>query len=115
MKRSTQFLLLLNRRQTRAIVIGALVFVLVGLFPPWHHVYINEVGHERTEPAGFHVITQHPLPLASANWYTARISVGILALEWLAVIAATAALVRSLRNRNDAEAHPFNRYRMRSP
>ncbi len=100
----------MNRRQARVIVLGMVFLLAMGLYPPWHHIFVNEVGGQRIAFAGFGSITNPPHPLSGINWYATRISLDILFTEWAVVVATTAVLVFAMRNMNDAELRPFLRY-----
>lgn len=105
-------LLELNPRQGRVVVSAAILCVAMGLYPPWYHVYVNEVGTFRSVPGAYSYLLAPPVPLARENWYATHISFDILAIQWLGVAVAAALAVRGLKTKNDAESRPFDRYPM---
>ena len=92
-------LLLLNRRQTRALVFGALAFVLMGLYPPWERGYVNEVGHWFDRPAGFHWILTPPDIYNVPNYLGATVDWTMLFIQWAVVGGITVAFLWGLRDR----------------
>ena len=101
----------LNRRQTRALLIGIVAALAMGLFPPWDHVYVNDFGGQRLVPAGFGFIAAAPVPLSQFNWHHTQINLNLLLLEWAIAVGGTLFLVMSLRDKDGDVRRLMQRYR----
>ena len=103
-------LLRLNRRQTSAFIIGCLVMIVFGLFPPWNHVYMNELGGRRVVHAGHGGVLSPPTPLSSYNYYATNIDVVRLLFLWAVVAGVTYGVVVGMADRNTAADRLMRRY-----
>ena len=111
MGRLTQWALRLNRRQTRAFVLGLGGFLIAAMNPPWDFYLENELGGVRKISAGFHFAGSPPYyggemfhVEAHVNW--------LLFLLILAVCAAVAvAVVVGLRDKNSEANSTYGEYR----
>lgn len=95
----------MNTQTRRALAIGAVLFAVATLFPPWFYTYDRNgqymAGHTRT-PAGYHFVFLSPVPRAH-EWssdlpvfHGVEIDVSRLLIELIAAagVAAATALVR---------------------
>lgn len=76
-------LLTLNRRQTRAMLTGIFVCILMGLFPPWEQLYVNELGGWWDRPAGTSFILSPPEEHSMPNYMGATVNWTQLVVQWL--------------------------------
>lgn len=72
------------------LLCGAVVFVLIGLFPPWLYTYDVTATHSRSN-AGCSFILSPPLPRGNNNDYGIQIDMSRLLIEWACVLAAIGA------------------------
>jgi hypothetical protein len=100
----------LNSRQTRALVAGVFGFIFIGLFPPWNHVFVNEIGAIHRRPAGFHAILGPPDMSGNPNWRGCQVDWALLAIEWAVAVGITAVFIYGLRDRNPLTRRLLNRY-----
>lgn len=100
----------LNSRQTRALVAGVLGLIIIGLFPPWEHVFVNEIGAIQTRPVGFHGIMSPPDLSGHPNWRGCQVDWPILAFEWLVAAAVASSFVYGMRDRNPLTKRLLHRY-----
>ena len=77
---------MVNTRQRVVIVVGLLVLVLMGLFPPWEHV-VTEGSSVWSRDAGYHPLVSPPAPLTDGVQQV-RVDVSRLLIQ--AVVAAVA-------------------------
>lgn len=78
----------LNGRQRGIVVIGVVLFVLMGLFPPWTYTrYAQSIHSEK--PAGYALIISPPGPEKDAPAFGVKIDVSRLIVQWLVLAAAT--------------------------
>ncbi len=91
-------LLTLNRRQTRALVMGIVGFILMGLFPPWEHMYINELGAWYDRPAGFHFILSPPEQFYLSTYMGCTVNWTQMFVQWVLVVGVTMAYVWRFRD-----------------
>ena len=93
----------MNRAQTIAVWVGIVLVVLMGVFPPWNRVSEAPAYHlERS--AGYAPVFLPPLSLL--RYSHIRLNVRRLLVQWGAVVIATIALVRALRDEDEHEARP---------
>ena len=103
-------LLRLNRRQTSALITGILVFVVFGFFPPWNHVYVNELGGRRVVHAGHGGVMAPPSPMSTYNYYATNIDVVRLLILWVVVAGVTYGVVVGMADRNTEADRLLRRY-----
>jgi hypothetical protein len=92
-------LLLLNRRQTRALLFGLFMFVFMGLYPPWEHMFMNEVGGWFDRPAGFHWILTPPDLYNTPTYMGATVNWTQLFIQWGVVGVITLIFIWGLKDR----------------
>jgi len=77
--------MILNNKQRKIVIIGVVLFVLMGLFLPWKHTLDYEsIRWER--PAGYAFIALPPEPEGAIG---ARIDISRLIVQWLILAAAS--------------------------
>lgn len=81
----------LNKKQVRIVLAGAVLFVAMGLYPPW-----IETAHanaaERENPAGY-ALFMLPPEAEEGIVFGVRLDTSRLLLQWLVLSVATGALV----------------------
>ena len=80
--------MILNDKQRKVVIVGVLLFVLMGLFPPWTYMYDWQSIH-REKPAGYALIISPPGPEENGIPYGVRIDISRLIVQWLIIAAAT--------------------------
>ena len=103
-------LLRMNRRQTRAFVAGIGVMLLIGLYPPWNHVYVNELGARRTVPAGHGGLSAPPVSLTNYNLYGTHIDLIRLFVYWALAAGVTYGTIVAMGDANPNQARLMRRY-----
>lgn len=84
----------MNSSQRRAVVVGALVLLLMGLVPPWKHVRtFGSISSE--QPAGYHLILSPPSVRSSSHGFGwgVQLDFARLLMQCIVVIVATGAVV----------------------
>ena len=80
----------LKPARKRIVILLALVFVIMGLFPPWkQRVNTDRVRWER--PAGYHLIFEPPSVGHSA--IGVELDLARLAIQWVVLAAAAGVLI----------------------
>lgn len=82
----------INRKQRKIIVVGILVFLMMGIYPPWRHRVDAENQYKRVKtirPAGYHLIITPPTPLTKNIAYGVEIDTTRLFLQWFMVLVIT--------------------------
>lgn len=93
-------LLRLNRRQTNTLITGVFLLLMVTLYPPWVHVFGNEMGARREVPAGFHSLMMPPEIRGNIWWRGASIDWTLLFIEWAVTIAVVGVFIYGFRDKN---------------
>ena len=78
----------LNGKQRKIVVVGVLLFVLMGLFPPWTYTLDVQSTH-REKPAGYALIISPPGPEKDAPAFGVKIDISLLVIQWLVLVTAT--------------------------
>jgi len=78
----------LNDKQRKIVIVGVVLFVLMGLFPPWTYT-LDAPSVHREKPAGYALIISPPGPEKHAPAYGVRIDISRLIVQWLVLAAAT--------------------------
>jgi len=103
----------LNSKQVKILIGGLIVFVLIGLFPPW--IQCVDFGHEgaylKTErPAGYAPIFLPPLPEQSKKVLIfdecligVRLDIHRLFIQWLILIALTSCILLLFHKNHERE------------
>ena len=100
----------LNMRQTRAFVAGIAGLIVLGLYPPWDHVFVNEIGAVQKRPAGFHAMAAPPEMSGNPNWRGSQVDWVLLAIEWALAAGITGSFIYGMRDRNPLTRRLMNRY-----
>jgi len=92
----------LNKNQRVIITIGVVVFVLMGLFPPWTSVHKSYSA----EPSGYCFIGSPPRPYKYNNaglirTYKIKIDTTRLLIQWIVIIVASSGGVLIKGGRKD--------------
>ena len=77
----------LNENQKKIVIAGVVLFVLMGLFPPWTYTLDHESTH-RKRPAGYALILEPPGPESTHVAFGVEIDVWRLLVQWLVLGAA---------------------------
>ena len=67
----------LSPKQIRILVASAVIFIAMGLFPPWTYTLDAESSH-REKPAGYTLIIALPAPEARAAAFGVRLEISRL-------------------------------------
>ena len=111
MGRLTQWALRLNRRQTRAFVLGVVACLVAAVNPPWDFYLQNELGGVRKISAGFHFAGTPPYFYGEMFRVEAHVNWLFLLLIEAVCIGVTAAMVIGLRDKNNEASSTYGEYR----
>ena len=100
----------MNRRQTRTFLAGLAIMFLIGLYPPWNYVYVNELGARRTVPAGHGGLSSPPHPYNEYNLYGTYIDIVRLLIYWALTAGVTYGTIIALSDANPNQARLLRRY-----
>lgn len=109
--RLERWALRLNRRQTRALLLGLLGCLIVGMNPPWDFHLENELGGVRKVSAGFHFAGSPPYYGGTMFRTEAHVNWPILLLIEAVCLGVTIALILGLRDKNNEANSTFGEYR----
>jgi len=103
-----------NPKQVKILIGGLIVFILIGLFPPWIQ-YVDFGGREGDyfkveRPAGYGPIFLPPLPeeskkelIFSDEIIGVRLDIHRLFIQWLILIALTSCILLLFYKNHDRE------------
>jgi hypothetical protein len=77
-----------NSMKRPIITIGIIVFIIMGLFPPWKYT-LNAQGIHIEKPAGYALIIYPPKPEIIAEAYGVRVDISRLVIQWIILAVAT--------------------------
>jgi hypothetical protein len=80
--------MIFNDKQHKIMIVGVVLFVFMGLFPPWTYTLDAQSIH-REKPAGYALIVSPPGPERDAPAFGVRIDISRLIVQWLILGAAT--------------------------
>ena len=80
--------MILNEKQRKVVIVGIVLFFLMGLFPPWIYT-LNAQSINREKPAGYALIISPPEPEKNAVVFGVKIDISRLIIQWLVLAAAT--------------------------
>jgi len=80
--------MILNEKQRKVVIIGIVLFIIMGLFPPWIYT-LNAESVNREKPAGYALIISPPEPEKNAVVFGVKIDISRLIIQWLVLAAAT--------------------------
>jgi len=81
-----------NPKQLRILTAAGVIFVAMGLFPPWTYTLDMQSIH-REKPAGYALIVSPPNPEKDAPAFGVRLDISRLLIQWLVLAAATGGLL----------------------
>ena len=96
----------LNVRQTRALICGAVVFLWMGLFPPWEQLFMGPLGNPYVRQAGFDFILSPPDAFQNEYYLGATVNWTRLFILWAIVGALTVTYVWRFRDNLHDETPP---------
>lgn len=82
----------LNSKQLRILIAGVVIFVAIGLFPPWTYTF-NAESIPSEKPAGYALIVSPPNPEQAVPVFGVRLDISRLLIQWLVLVAATGSLL----------------------
>ncbi len=108
--RLQEWALRLNRRQTRALLLGVVISVLFAVNPYWYVIRDNGVGGRTRVPAGFHFVASPP---TSDDLFhiEAHIDWIVFAIIEAVCIGLTIGFVSGLRDKNNEARATYGQYR----
>lgn len=80
--------MILNDKQRKIVIVGVVLFVLMGLFPPWTYTLDLQSIH-REKPAGYALIVSPPEPERGSPAFGVTIDISRLIVQWFVLAAAT--------------------------
>lgn len=78
----------INEKQKKLIIIGVVVIILMGIFPPWTYTFKYKTANS-SEPAGYGFILSPPAKKSKALPHGIELDVTRLCVQWLIVSFAT--------------------------
>lgn len=78
-------------KHRRIVILGVVLFVLMGLFPPWIYIAAIPRGGPVEKPAGYYLLFDPPAPEKSGPIWGVRVDVVRLLVQWAVVGAFTGA------------------------
>jgi hypothetical protein len=98
----------MNKNQKKVIIVGLVLIVLMGLFPPWIHTFnVKAVNIERAGNYGFMFSPPPPernLSFLNEKLWGVRLDVSRLLIQWILVVVIVCGLVVLLKKDNVREA-----------
>lgn len=88
----------LNNNQRKIVMAGLILFLLMGLFPPWTYTLDVQSIH-REKPANYAFIALPPKPESTHLAHGVRIDISRLIVQWLVLTAAVSLGVFVTRRR----------------
>jgi hypothetical protein len=94
----------MNKSQKLALTIGAVIAILMGLFPPWACIsYFQFVG--QSNPAGYSFILSPPSPETDKPFSGVELDINRLVIQWIMVAIAISAALALLHKRGSSPPH----------
>lgn len=81
-----------NPNQLRILIAAGMIFVAMGLFPPWTYT-LDATSIHREKPAGYALIVSPPNPENDAPAFGVRLDISRLLIQWLILAAAAGGLL----------------------
>jgi hypothetical protein len=82
----------LNSLQRKIVIASAIIFVAMGLYPPWTYTLDSKSGLHEThsaKPAGYSLIVAPPAPERTSSAFGVRLDLVRLLVQWLVLGVAT--------------------------
>ena len=89
----------------RVAILGLLLFVAMGLCPPWVYTFSPTGAATTTRPAGYHLLFDPPKPDRNSSQAGIRIDISRLAIQW-AVLGALAGVAFVPHSRRSGSTQP---------
>ena len=77
----------LNSNQKNIVITAGVIFILMGLFPPWSYTVGATVHSEK--PAGYALIIAPPEPESKAAAFGVKLDFSRLIVQWMVLAALT--------------------------
>lgn len=84
--------MIFNPKQHRMLIAAGVIFVAIGIFPPWTYTLEAQSIH-REKPAGYAFIVSPPNPEENAPAFGVQLDIPRLLIQWLVLVAATGGLL----------------------
>lgn len=83
-----------NPKQLRVLIAASVIFVIMGIFPPWTYTFNGESIHSE-KPAGYELIISPPKPERGNGDPESgiRLDMTRLLVQWLVLFVATGGLL----------------------
>lgn len=78
----------INKNQRKILIVGVVLFILIGVFPPWIYT-LDARSVSSQKPAGYFLIIEPPEPERSGVAYGVEVDINRLIIQWLVAAAAT--------------------------
>ena len=78
----------INGKQRKLIIVGIVVVVLMGLFPPWAYTYSYNTKYSK-EPAGYGFILDPPMKKRFSPAHGIELDITRLSVQWIITLLAT--------------------------
>ena len=82
----------LNPKQLKVVIASAVIFIAMGLYPPWIYT-LDATSIHREKPAGYALIIAPPTPEKNEPVFGVRLDISRLLVQWLVLGAATVGAV----------------------
>ena len=90
----------LNSKQLKVMFVSLVIFVAMGVFPPWVYTTIGGFG-ENEMPAVYGLITAPPYPDGDGYRHGIRIDIMRLVVQWVTLVGATIGMILMLNGVRD--------------
>lgn len=91
--------MIINEKQRKVVIVGIVLFILMGLFPPWTYT-LSAHSIKREKPAGYALIISSPEPEKNSMVFGVKIDVPRLIIQWIVLVATTSFGVLIANQRN---------------
>lgn len=94
----------MNKSQKLVLTIGAVIAILMGLFPPWSYTsYFQFVG--QSNPAGYSFIFRPPSPQTDKPFAGVELDSNRLIVQWIIVAIAISVVLALLHRKGSSPIH----------
>ena len=95
---------MLNSRQIKIVIISTLIFIIMGLFPPWTYTHDNRSMHIEN-PAGYGFIIEPPESKGDSYRDGIKLDVSRLTIQWLMLIVLSGSALFLTKKRDTKKTH----------
>jgi len=95
---------MLNPLQIKILIMSTVIFIVMGLFPPWTYTHDNRSMHIE-KPAGYGFIMEPPEPEESNYRYGIKVDTSRLAIQWLMLIVLSGSALILTKKRDVIKTH----------